>query len=107
MLAFRVRDLSVSGSRVYDRMNARVGGDYEGYTGAEEVFGIRHSEDVMAKGRILAGVVHRSGILVEGDMRLGNAEVYFGYDGVWEALPDFSRVEGCPCHDVGGVGVGD
>ena len=95
MLVFRVSDLSVGGSQGYNRMNARVEGDDEGYDGAEEVFGIRRSEDVMAEGRILTGGVHGSGVLVDGGMRLGNAEVvgrpmYFGDGGVWEALLDFS-----------------
>ena len=49
----------------------------------------------MAEGRIPAGGVHGSGVLVERGMRLGNAEVlgrpmYFGDGGVWEALLDFS-----------------
>ena len=55
MLAFRVSHLSVGGSRCYDRMNARVERDDEGYAGAEEVFGIQGSDDVMAKGRGLYG----------------------------------------------------
>ena len=57
MLAFHVRNLSVGGSRCYDRMNARVERDDEGYAGAEEVFGVLHREDVMAEGRIPAGGV--------------------------------------------------
>ena len=94
MLAFRVSDLIVGGSQGYDRMNVRVEGDDEGYAGAEEVFGIRRSEDVMAKGRIPAGGVHESGVHVERGMRLGNAEIVgrpvdYGDGGVWEALPDF------------------
>ena len=64
----------------------------------KEVFGIRRSEDVMAEVRIPAGGVHGSGVLVERGVRLGDAEVVgrpvdFGDGGVWEALPDFSRVE--------------
>ena len=43
MLAFRVSDLSFGGSRCYDRVNVRVERNDEGYAGAEEVFGIRHS----------------------------------------------------------------
>ena len=66
----------------------------------EEVFGIQISEDVMAKVRITAGGVHGSGVLVEMGVRLGDAEVVgrpvdFGDSGVWEALPDFFRVERC------------
>ena len=100
MLAFRVIDLNVSGSRCYDRMNTRVERDDKGYAGAEEVFGIRHSEYVMAKGRILSEGVHGSSVIVERGMRLGNAEVVgrpvdFGDGGVWEALADFSQVERC------------
>ena len=49
MIAFCVSDLSVGGSQCYDRMNARGERDDEGYAVAEEVFGIRCSEDVMAK----------------------------------------------------------
>ena len=76
-------------------MNARVERDDKGYAGAEEVFIIRRSEDVMAEGRIPAGGVHRSGVLVERGVRLGDAEVVgrpvdFGDGGGWEALPDFS-----------------
>ena len=56
-------------------MNARVEKDDEVYAGAEEVFGIRRSEDVMAEGQIPAGGVHGSGVLVERGMRLSNAEV--------------------------------
>ena len=41
----------------------------------EEVFGIRRSEDVMAEGRIPAGGVHGSGVLVQRGVRLGNDEV--------------------------------
>ena len=98
MLTFRVSDLSVSGSRCYNRMNARVERDDEGYAGAKELFGIRRSEDVIAEGQIPVGGVHRSGVLVMRDMRLGNAEVVgrpvdFGHGGVWEALPDFFRFE--------------
>ena len=52
----------------------------------------------MAEGRIPAGGVHGSGVLVERGMRLGDAEgvgrpVDFGDCGVWEAPPDFFRVE--------------
>ena len=52
----------------------------------------------MAEGRIPAGGVHGSGVLVERGMRLGDAEVVgrpvdFGDGGVWEAPPDFFRVE--------------
>ena len=65
MFAFCVRDLSVGGSRCYDRMNARVERNNEGYARAEKVFGIRRSEDVMAEGQIPAGGVHGSGVLVE------------------------------------------
>ena len=95
VLTFCVSDLSVDGSRCYDRMNARVEKDDEGYSGAEEVFGIQCSGDVMAEGRISEGRVHGSGVLVERDMRLGNDEVVgcpvdFGDGGVWEALPNFS-----------------
>ena len=87
--------MSVGGSWCYDRMNARVERDDEGYAGADEVFGIRRSEDVMYEGQITAGGVHVSGVIVERGMRLGNAEVVgrpvdFGDGGVWEALPDFS-----------------
>ena len=95
MLAFRVNDLRVGGYRGYNRMNNRVGGDDEGYADTDEVFGIRSSEDVMAKGRIPVGGVHGSGVIVERGMHLGNAEVVgcpvnFGDGGVWEYLPNFS-----------------
>ena len=108
MLAFCVGDLSVGGSRGYGSMNTRVEGDDEGYASAEEVFGIRHSEDVMTKGWVTTGGVHGSGVLIERGMRLGNAEVVgrpvdYGDGGFWEALPDFFRVERCQRHDVGGV----
>ena len=46
-------------------MNNRVERNDEGYAGAEEVLGIRRSEDVVAEGQITAGGVHGSGILVE------------------------------------------
>ena len=54
----------------------------------------------MAEGRIPAGGVHEIGVLVKQGMGLGNAEVVgrpvdFGDDGVWEAFPDFFRVERC------------
>ena len=54
----------------------------------------------MAECLIPAGGVHGSGILVERDVRFGDAEVVcrpvnFGDGGVWEALPDFFRVERC------------
>ena len=60
----------------------------------------------MAEGRVPAGGVHGSGVLVERGVRLGDAEVVgrpvdFGDGGVWEALPDFFRVERCRRHDVG------
>ena len=79
-------------------MNARVERNDGGYAGAEEVLGIRRSEDVVTKGRIPAGGVYGSGVLVEMGVRLGDAEVVgrpvdFGDGGVWEALPDFFRVE--------------
>ena len=81
-------------------MNAGVERNDEGYTGAEEVFGFRRSEDVMAEGRIPAGGLHRSGVLVERGTQLGDAEVVgrpmsFGDGGVWEALPDFFWVKRC------------
>ena len=54
----------------------------------------------MAEGRIPAGGVHGSGVLVERCVRLGDAEVVgppvdFGGGGIWGALPDFFRVERC------------
>ena len=58
-------NLGVGGSRCYDRVNARVEQNDKGYAGAEEVLGIRCGEDVVAEGRIPAGGVHGSGILVE------------------------------------------
>ena len=58
-------DLGVGGSWCYDRVNSRVERNDEGCAGAEEVLGIRRSEDVVAKGRIPAGGLHRSGVLVE------------------------------------------
>ena len=90
-----MRDLCVGGSRCYDRTNARVERNDEGYACAEEVFGIRRREDVMAEGLIPAGRVYGSGVLVERGVRLGDAEVVgrlvdFGDGGVWEALPEFS-----------------
>ena len=68
-------DLGVGGSRSYDRVNARVEQNDEGYSGAEEVFGIQRSEDVVAKGQVPAGGLHGSGVLVERGVRLGDAEV--------------------------------
>ena len=98
MFAFHVSDLGVGGSRCYDRLNARVERNDGGYAGAEEVLGIRRSEDVVTNGRIPAGGLYGSGVLVEMGVRLGDAEVVgrpvdFGDGGVWEALPDFFRVE--------------
>ena len=52
-------------------MNAWAERNDEGYTGVEEAFGIRRSEDVMDKGRITAGGVDGSGVLVERGVRLG------------------------------------
>ena len=106
MLAFRVSNLSVGSSRCYDRVNAWVERNDKGYAGTEEVFGILRSEDVMDEGRITAGGVDGSGVLVERGVSLGDAEVVgrpvdFGDGGVWEALPDFFRVERCQRHDVG------
>ena len=75
MFAFCVRDLSVGGSRCYDRMNARFERNDEVYAGTEEVFGIQRSEDVIAEIRIPAGGVHGSGVLVERGVRFGDAEV--------------------------------
>ena len=87
-------------------MNARVERDDEWYSGAEEVFSIRRSEDVMAEGCIPAGGVHGSGVLAERGVRLRNAEVVgcpvdFVDGWVWEALPDFFGVKRCWLHDVG------
>ena len=98
MLVFRVSDLSVGGSCCCDRVNARVERNYEVYAGAEEVFGIRRSEDVMSEGQINVGGVHGSAVLVERGVRFSNAEVVgrpvdFGGCGVWEALADFFRVD--------------
>ena len=95
MLAFCVSDLGFGGSRCYDRVNAWVERNDEVYAGSEEVLGIRRSEDVVAEGRIPAGGVHGSGVLIEWGVRFGNAEVVgcpvdSGDGGVWEALPDFS-----------------
>ena len=75
MLAFRVSNLGVGGSRCYDRVNARVERNDEGYAGAEEVLCIRRSEDVVAECRITVGVVHGSGVLVERGVLFGDAEV--------------------------------
>ena len=88
MLALRVSDLGVGGSWCYDRVNAQVERNDEGFAGAEEVLRIRRSEDVVAEGRISAEGVHRSGVLAEWGMRLGYAEVVgrpvdFGDGGVW------------------------
>ena len=87
--------LGVSGSRCYDRVNARAERNDKGYAGAEEVLGIRCCDDVVAECRIPAGRVYRGGVLVERGLRFGDAEVVwrpvnFGDVGVWEALPDFS-----------------
>ena len=95
MLVFQVSDLGIGGSRCYDRVNARVERNDEGYAGAEEVFGIRRSEDVMDEGRITAGGIDGSGVLVERGVRLGDAEVVgrpvdFGDGGVWELSLIFS-----------------
>ena len=75
MLTFRVGNLGVGGSRCYDRVNAWFERYDEGYAGAAEVFGVWRSEDVVAEGRIPAGGVHGSGVLVERGMRLSYAEV--------------------------------
>ena len=40
MLAFRVGDLGVGGSRCYDRANAWVERDDEGYASVEELLGV-------------------------------------------------------------------
>ena len=98
MLAFCVGNLGIGGSRCYDRVNAWVERNDEVYAGSEEVFRIRLSDDVMAECRIPAGGVHGSGVFVERSMLLGNAEVVgrpldFVDGGIWEALPDFFRVE--------------
>ena len=74
VLAFRVSDLGVGVSWCYDRVNARVEQNDEGYAGAEEVIGIQRSEDIVAEGQILAGGVHGSGVLVEQGLRFGDAE---------------------------------
>ena len=100
MLAFGVSDSGVGGSRCYDRVNGWVEQNDEGYARAEEVLGIRRSEDVEAEGQILAGGVHGSGVLVERGVRFGDAEVVgcpmdSGYGGVWEAHPDFFRFKQC------------
>ena len=63
----------------------------------------------MAEGPIPAGGLHGSGVLVGQGVRLGDAElvgrpVDFGDGGVWEALPDFLRIERCRRHDVGVAG---
>ena len=96
MLAFCVSNLGVGGYWCYDRVNSWVEWNDKGYAGAEEVLGIRCGEDVVAKCRIPAGGVYGCGVLVERGMRLGDAEVVwhpvnFGYGGVWETLPGFSR----------------
>ena len=65
MFAFHVSDLGVGGSRCYNRVNARVERNDGGYAGAEEVLSILRSEDVVAEGRIPAGGVHGSGVLIE------------------------------------------
>ena len=109
MLAFRVSDLGVGGSQCYDRANVRVEWNDKGYAGAEEVIVIRCGEDVVAKCRIPAGGVYGGGVLVERGVRFGDAEVVwrtvnFGDGGVWEALPDFFRVNRLRRHDVGGGG---
>ena len=64
MLAFRVSNLSVGGSRCYNRTNAQVERDDEGYAGTEEVFSIRRSENVMNEGRNPAVRLHGSGVLL-------------------------------------------
>ena len=75
MLAFHVRYLGVSGSRCYERVNARVERNDKSYAGPEEVLSIRCGEDVVAEFRIPAGGLHRGGVLVERGVRFGNAEV--------------------------------
>ena len=100
MLTFRVSDLGVGGSWCYDRVNTRVERNDKGYADAEEALDIRCSEDVVSECRIPAGGVYGCGVLVERGVRFGNAEVVwrpvnFGDGGVWEALPDFFRVERC------------
>ena len=98
MNASRVSDLEGGGSWCYNRVNAQVERNDEGCAGAEEVLSIRRIEDVVAKGRILAGGVHGSGVLVEQGVCFGNAEVVgrpmdSEDGGIWEALPDFFWVE--------------
>ena len=87
MLAFCVGNLGIGGSRCYGRVDARVEQNDEGYAGVEDLLGIRCGEDVVSEGRIPAGGVHGCSVLVEGGVRLGNAEVvgrpvYFGDGGV-------------------------
>ena len=98
MLAFRVSDLGVGGSRCYDRVNALVERNDKVYSGAEELLGIRCGEDVVATFRIPAGGVYGGSVFVERGVRFGDAEVVWrpinsGDGGVWETLPDFFRIE--------------
>ena len=100
MLMFHVGELGVGGCRCYDRVDVRVELNDEGYAGLEEVPSIRRGEDVVAVGRIPAGGVLRSGVLVERGVSLGNVEVVgrpvdFGGGEVWEALPHFFWVKRC------------
>ena len=87
-------------------MHARVDRADEVHAGAEDVFHIRRSQDIVAEGRIAAGGVDGGGVLVEGSVGLSNAEVMgrpvdFRDGWVWEALPDFLWIEQCRRHDVG------
>ena len=100
MLAFRVSDLGVGGSRCYDRVNARVERNDKGYAGAEEILGIGCGKDVVAKCQIPAGGVYGGGVHIERGVCFGNAEVVWGPvnsgdGGVWKTLPDFFRVDQC------------
>ena len=54
----------------------------------------------MDEGRITAGGIDGSVVLVKRGVRFGDAEAVvrpmdFGDGGVWEALPDFFQVERC------------
>ena len=92
--------LRVGGTWDEDGMYAWVDGTDEVEAGAKKVFHIRYSQDVVAEGQVTAGGVDGGGVLVEGSVCFSDAEVMgrpvdFGDGWVWEALPDFLRIERC------------
>ena len=63
----------------------------------------------MAESQVSSRGVYRSGVFIKGDVCLGNAEVVgcpvnLGDGVVWEAFPDFFRIERCRRDGVGVAG---